>query len=247
MKHSPALIIFKDKPALSQAVAAQFALLAWNAIHKRGRFLVCLSGGTTPAMAYHLLAQSGYRYLPWAKTAFFWGDERCVPPDNPESNFGQANQAMLRHVPVRVENINRIPGELPPDAGAKAYAKLLQQSAEPGLAWPRFDLVLLGLGTDGHVASIFPNSAASYSSNDPAMPVKAEYRGRPAWRITLTAPVFNSARQILFLVVGKDKADALSTALGETNRSADFPARAIQPKSGQVIWLADEAAAKHLG
>ena len=246
MQNKPPLLIFPDKAALSQAMAAQFAMLAYKAVQKRGRFIVCLSGGSTPAMAYRLLAQSGYHYLPWTEMIFFWGDERCVHPNDPESNFSQANQALLRHVPVTTRNVQRIPGELPPFDGAEAYKNALLSYAAPGLAWPRFDLPLLGLGTDGHVASIFANGAASYTARDPVIPIRAEYQDRPAWRVTLTLPVFNSARQILFLVAGADKANALAMTLNGTDLSSNLPARAVQPDSGDVLWLVDEAAATKL-
>ena len=234
--------IFKDIESLSIAAAEIFVAAAAQAISERGRFLVALAGGSTPAALYRLLAAELYRErVDWAQAFIFWGDERCVPPDDEGSNYHQSNETLLQHVPIPEANIQRIKGELGPAEASDDYAQTLKHFAAPGLDWPRFDLVLLGMGADGHTASLFPGSQVEVSS--PTLPVTAHYQGRPAQRITLTPPVFNSARKVLFLVTGEDKAVTLSRVLSDISIPEQFPAQRIRPADGQVILLVDEAAA----
>lgn len=237
--------IFKDSDALSKAATGIFIEAAKHAIEARGRFLVALSGGGTPTGLYRLLANERYRdEVNWKKAFVFWGDERCVPPDDPGSNYHQANEILLKHVPLPEENILRVKGELQPEQASDAYAQTLKVFADPGLDWPRFDLVLLGMGEDGHTASLFPGSPVEATS--PTLAVTGHYQGRPAKRVTLTSLVFNSARKILFLVTGEGKAVTLSRVLNDVLNQEQYPAQRIQPMDGQVIWLADEAAASLL-
>ena len=239
------LRIFKNSTALSLAAADTFVSIAIEAVRMRARFLAALSGGSTPSGLYRLLADEPYRNrVDWSKTYLFWGDERCVPPDDTGSNYHQANEMLLDHVPIPQENVRRIRGELEPFQASVDYTKTLQRFADPGLGWPRFDLVLLGMGADGHTASLFPGSPVEASS--PTLAVSADYQGRPAKRVTLTPPVFNSARKILFLVTGEDKAGVLSRVLNNASMPEDYPAQRILPADGQVIWLVDEAAASDL-
>lgn len=234
--------IFKDMDTLSEAAAEIFVDAAQQAISERSRFLAALSGGSTPSRLYRLLASEPYRdRIDWAQVYVFWGDERCVPPDDEGSNHHQAYQTLLRHVPIPVANIQRIKGELELAEASNDYAQTLKRFAAPGRDWPRFDLVLLGMGADGHTASLFPGWPLNVSS--PTLPVSADYQGRPAQRVTLTPPVFNSARLVLFLVSGADKAEALSHVLSDEIKPKQYPAQRIQPAEGQVIWLVDEAAA----
>jgi len=237
--------IFKDKKALSQAAAEIFVWEATQAIHARGRFLVNLSGGGTPAGLYHLLADEPFRaQVDWAETFFFWGDERCVPPDDEGSNYHQAHEILLKYVPIPAEHILRVKGELEPGEASDDYAQVLKRFAAPGLDWPRFDLVLLGMGEDGHTASLFPGSPVKADS--PALAVTGDYQGRPAQRVTLTPPVFNKARTIVFLVTGESKASTLQEVLRGTQKPEVFPAQRIQPTDGKLIWLVDEGAASKL-
>jgi 6-phosphogluconolactonase len=236
---------FKDDEALSKAAAEIFVDLATLAVSTRGRFLVVLSGGSTPSGLYCLLAKEPYRQkVNWDRTFIFWGDERCVPPDNEGSNYRQAYEALLRHVPILDENIQRIQGELEPMGAANGYAQILKNFAAPNLDWPRFDLVLLGMGTDGHTASLFPGSPVEVAS--PTLAVTAKYQGRPAQRVTLTPPVFNSARTVLFLVTGEDKAETLRLVLSDGYQPEQYPAQRIRPAVGQVIWLVDDVAGSKL-
>ncbi len=186
------LRIFKEYDALSTAAADIFVRAGMDAIGARGHFLVALSGGNTPSGLYRTLASEPYRnQVDWQNTFVFWGDERCVPPDDDGSNYHQADETLLSHVPIPRENIHRVKGELIPYEAATAYAQTLKEFADSELQWPRFDLVLLGMGADGHTASLFPGSNVDVNSS--TLAVTADYNGRPAERVTLTPLVFNSA------------------------------------------------------
>ena len=237
--------IFKDHETLSRAAAEIFVAVAARAVDERGHFLAALSGGGTPAKLYRLLAKEPYRgQVDWVNTFVFWGDERCVPPDDEGSNYRQAMDTLLSHIPIPDENIQRIKGELEPAEASRSYARALKDFASPPLDWPRFDLVLLGMGSDGHTASLFPGSGIEPAS--PALAVTADYQGRPANRVTLTSAVFNSARQILFLVTGESKSGMLARVINGTHHPKGLPAQRIRPTDGEIIWLVDDAAASKL-
>lgn len=251
----PQLLIFETAPELYHVAAAYWRRLAQKAVEARGRFLLVLAGGSTPKPLYRLMAQPPYREdVPWSETYVFWGDERMVAPADPQSNYGQAREQLLANVPVPSEQIYPIPGELAPEEAAAAYDRALAQlaadpsvtPAEAGQRWPRFDLVLLGLGRDGHTASLFPGSVANEREGPPARAVNVAYGERPADRVTLTPPVFNSARQILFLVTGEEKAAALAGVLEGEEDPVRWPAQRIRPEEGRLTWLVDRAAATQL-
>jgi len=233
----PTVRIFKDAHELSRTAAEIFVALAAQAIHVRGRFLVAFSGGSAPTALYRLLASAP---IDWTCVHVFWGDERLVPPDNPESSYGQAYEAVLKHVPIPAENVHRVSSEMEPAAAAMDYARVLQGFATPPLDWPRFDLVLLGMGEDGHTASLFPGSPIDIT--EPVIAVIAHYQGRPAQRISLTPLVFNAARQVVFLVTGANKAVTLTGVFNAYNSLEQYPVKRIQPSDGKVTWLVDEAA-----
>ena len=236
------LRVFKNKETLSRAAAEILVALAAEAITTRGRFLTALSGGGTPAGLFRMLASDPHRgQVDWLKTYVFWGDERCVPPDDEGSNYYQAMDILLRHVPILEGNILRVKGELEPARASDDYAQTLKRFADPGLDWPCFDLALLGMGEDGHTASLFPGSEVS--PNSPTLAVTAHYQGRPANRVTLTPLVLNAAHNIMFLVTGANKAASLDQVLNGEYRPKQFPAQRIHPTDGKVIWLVDEAAA----
>ena len=237
--------VFPDSHALSVFAAEAVSQVTWEAVPKRGRFLTALSGGGTPVALYQRLAQSPYREaLPWAEMYFYWGDERCVAPDDSESCYAQAQQAWLAHVAVPEGNIFRIKAEAGPLPASDDYARLLKSIAEPGLNWPRFDLVLLGLGADGHTASLFPGSQETKGVATVA--VSANYQDRPARRVSLTPDVINAARNVIFLATGTGKAQALHDTLAGIREPSRLPAQRIQPVDGNLIWLIDEAAASLL-
>jgi 6-phosphogluconolactonase len=242
-----AVLIFPDLEALSRVAAEHFALLASEAVAQNGRFLVALSGGSTPQPLFRWLSQPPYNEtIPWSQTHIFWGDERLVPADDPGSSYHVAQELLLGHVPIPTDQIHRAKGEMEQETAVADYSQQLKQLAEPDRAWPRFDLVLMGLGSDGHTASLFPGAISEAEKTEPVIAVTANYDGRPANRISLTPLVFNDARHILFMAVGENKAAALTAVLNHSGTPAQWPAQRIQPHHGSVLWLVDEAAASQL-
>ncbi len=241
----PDIRVFDDLPALSRAAASLFIDSCQQAIRSRTRALVALSGGNTPAELYKLLAQSPYaEQVDWRNVHVFWGDERCVPPDDPQSSYRQAYDALLSRVDIPAGNIHRAQGEAQPQEAALDYALVLKNFASPPLSWPRFDLVLLGMGEDGHTASLFPGSPVDVAA--PTAAVTANYQGRPANRVTLTPILFNEARRVLFLVSGESKSQTLANVLNGDYDPDLLPAQRIRPVDGELIWLVDRAAASRL-
>lgn len=229
---------------LFQAAAADFIALAEHAIRDRGRFTVALSGGSTPRGLYSLLASEVVPRLPWDKIFFFFGDERHVPPDDPDSNYRMVREAMLSKIAIPAENVFRVQAENnDADAAARAYEETVKHffHLAPGQI-PRFDLILLGLGPDGHTASLFPGSAALAETT--RLVVANWVEKFKTFRITFTYPVLNHAAEVRFLVSGADKAPALHDVL---KGKGDLPASRIRPENGRVEWLVDRAAASGLG
>jgi 6-phosphogluconolactonase len=243
MKTAPQIAVVPDPAALAQEAARRFTRLAKEAVENRGHFSAALSGGSTPGRLYRRLAEDPHREeMPWEYVHLFWGDERCVAPEHPGSNFRLANEALISHVPIPPGNVHRVRGELEPEAAAQTYATELH--AFFGAPWPAFDLVLLGLGQDGHTASLFPGSDVLDEKVRSAVAVTAQYEDRPAQRVTLTLPAINAARHVLFLVSGSGKAEVVQAVLeGPTE---GFPAQQIRPTTGQLGWLMDAAAASRL-
>jgi 6-phosphogluconolactonase len=239
MKSNTSVKVFRDLEALSESARQSFVQIANEAIGQRGRFLVALSGGNTPMKLYEKLAGET---LDWSKVYFFWGDERCVPADDDGNSYGQAKKVLFDKIPAT--NIQRVRSELEPAQAAADYAQTLKSFAEAPLAWPRFDLVLLGMGDDGHTASLFPGSPVDVEAA--TLPVVANYQGRPANRVTITQKVFNDARNIFFLAAGAGKAETLKKVLSDTYTPLELPAQRISPVNGRVIWFVDEAAAMQL-
>ena len=240
----PDVRIFKDLEELSRAAADLFIEQAARSIAERDRFLVALNGGGTPTRLFQLLATDFRDKVDWSKVHVFWGDERCVPPDDPGSSYRQARDALLSRVPIPEMNIHPIKGELGPVEGSKDYSLTLEQFASPPLDWPRFDLVYLGMGEDGHTASLFPGSAVNVS--EPTMAVTAHYQDRPANRVSLTPVVFNSAQMVVFMATGEKKAQTFAEVLSDRYNPELYPAQRINPKAGKLIWLVDEATASRL-
>jgi 6-phosphogluconolactonase len=237
------VVVLPDPGALAHEAARRFIALAREAAGSRGRFSVALSGGSTPVELYCLLAEEPYRsQIPWEAVHLFWGDERCVPPDNPNSNYHLADETLVSRVPIPPENVRRVRGELEPASAARDY----EQEIQDFFCGPhaRFDLILLGLGEDGHTASLFPDSPALVETERLVVAATAVYQDRPAQRVTLTLPVLNSARHVLFLVTGSAKAGAVQAVLEGADEQ--LPARQIQPMAGQLTWLLDAEAARLL-
>lgn len=238
------LRIFNDIEQISQYAANLFIKQAAQSIGKRGQALVALNGGNTPMRLFQLLATDYRDKVDWSRTHIFWGDERSVLPDDPGSSFGQARESLLSLVPIPDSNIHRIKGELGPVEASKEYSLTLKDFASPPFDWPRFDLVFLGMGEDGHTASLFPGSPINVS--EPTAPVNAHYQDRPANRVTLTPIVFNNARMVAFMATGEKKANTLAEVLSDRYNPGQYPAQRIDPKDGELIWLVDEAAASKL-
>ena len=240
----PEIRIFKNMEMLSREAAEIFVEQASRGIEERGQFLVALNGGSTTTRLFELLASDFRDQVDWSKAHIFWGDERLVPADDPESSYGQARNLFLSHVPIPEDNIHPVQGGLQPAEAARDYATTLKKFAAPSLEFARFDLVYLGMGEDGHTASLFPGS--SLEVTEPVMAVTAQYQNRPAQRVTLTPHVFNSARLIAFMVTGEKKARTLAEVLSEHYNPELYPAQRIEPRNGKVIWLVDEDAAGKL-
>jgi len=231
---------------LFSAAAEEVIHAATESVAARGRFTIALSGGSTPKSLFNLLATNARTTLPWDKMFFFWGDERHVPPTDPDSNYRMADESMLSKIPVKPENIFRIPAENP-DAAAAAdtYEKTLQRffSLQPG-QFPRFDLILLGMGPDGHTASLFPGSAGLQENS--RLVIANWVEKFKTSRLTFTYPVLNAAACLAFLVSGTDKAPALHEVLESDAPGEQYPAKLVHPTDGKLIWLLDRAAASQL-
>jgi 6-phosphogluconolactonase len=231
---------------LFAAAADEVVQAAKEAVAARGRFTIALSGGSTPKSLYNLLATNAKSILPWEHMFFFWGDERHVPPTDPESNYRMADESMLSKIPVAAGNIFRVPAENPDAAvAADAYEQTLRKFfvLEPG-QFPRFDLILLGLGPDGHTASLFPGTLALHEKS--RLVVANWVEKFKTSRITFTLPVLNAARLVTFLVSGTDKAEALKNVLEGNAPGEQYPSKLVRPEDGELIWLVDRAAASGL-
>lgn len=240
------VLVVPTTAALAEQAADRFAAAAGKALDESGKFSVALSGGATPRGLYARLASEPFRSrVDWERVQVFWGDERCVPPDHPESNYRLAHELLLSRVSVRPDRVYRMQGEAAdPDLAAAEYAGELQ--AAFGLKRgerPRFDLILLGIGTDGHTASLFPHSPALREVTRLAVAVYVE--AIKGYRLTLTLPVLNAAAAVLFLVAGSDKAQRLRAVLGG-KPSREAPASLVRPERGTLHWIVDRAAATGL-
>ncbi|MDB4987029.1 MAG: 6-phosphogluconolactonase [Myxococcaceae bacterium] len=238
----PDVRILPDLAAVADAACEHVCNRAWAAVQERGRFTLALSGGSTPRALYQRLAT--HPELPWDHMELCFGDERAVPPDDPSSNARMVAEMLTHHSFVPAGRVHRMRGELPAAQAASDYEQTLRSVFGTSAGFPRFDLVLLGLGPDGHTASLFPHSTGQLEHK---AWVVANMGTNPAVeRITLTYPVLNAAVELLFLVVGADKAWALSQVLESQAPVAAIPARGIQPTDGAVTLLVDRAAASSL-
>ena len=230
--------VLPSAAALADAAAARFVAAAGEAIASHGQFIVALSGGSTPRDTYlRLGTEDLVSKVMWSRVQILWSDERCVPPQNVESNYRMAREALLDRVPVPAANVHRIHGEDDPATAAAAYGATLRALA-------RIDLVLLGLGEDGHTASLFPGGAAVHERTRWVMAARAT--AASMWRITLTPAVINAAAEVLFLVSGGAKAGILRRVLEGPRRPQELPAQSIAPSNGRVRWYVDAAAAADL-
>jgi 6-phosphogluconolactonase len=244
---APEIVVFDDAAALADAAAEAIVECAAEAIAGHGRFTVALAGGSTPRATYERLAQPPFRdRIAWERTWAFFGDERVVPPDHPDSNYRMAHEALLAKVPIPASQVARIRGEAEdPEAAASDYARLLSDvfACRRG-AVPRFDLILLGMGVDGHTGSLFPGSPVLKEVFRPVAAVHAAAASLPE-RITFTLPLINAAARVMFLVAGAEKAKMLKAVLKEPTSA--LPAALVHPTEGRLTWLLDRPAASLIG
>lgn len=237
---TPEIRVFPDPAAVAREAADRFVAAAREAVAARGSFAVALAGGSTPQAMYEVLAEPPYRgWVDWPRVEVFFGDERCVPPDHADSNFGAARRALLSKVPIPAENVRRMRGEDDPEQAAKAYGTMLKERFGDGGP----DLTLLGMGDDGHTASLFPGTPAVREREHRVVAqfVENSTTGQ-SWRITMTAPFINRSGRVLLLVAGKTKAARLTEVLEGDPDPDRLPVQLIDPALTRVTWLLDAAA-----
>ena len=253
IKMKPRVIVAETPEAVAEKAAADFASLVTDTLSRQDRpphdpaggrltsgdrFTLALPGGATPKLFFTRLTQEPYRtQIPWSKLWVFWGDERCVPPDHPESNFGVARDHLLGSVPLASAHVFRIRCEDPPAETARAYSKAMHDFFKTDDAWPSFDLILLGMGADGHTASLMPGTAALHEER--RWVVENVVRSLQTVRVTMTLPVINHSRQVWFLVTGAKKAAAYASA--QAGPKDECPASLVQPEAGELRWYVDKA------
>jgi len=243
----PGVHVYADPSEVARGAARMFIDYAWQSIAKDGRFMVALSGGNTPRTMFELLASNEFRgQVDWAKVHVFWSDERAVPPTNPESNYGMARRELLIRVPIPESNVHRMEAEKPSiGRAAHEYEEVLRKYLDlDDRGFPRFHLIFLGLGKDGHTASLFPGARVTrQTSRWVSTPLVTKMNMR---RMTLTLPVLDAASRVVFLVVGSEKAEILHAVLEETS-DPPYPAQLVQPRDlGEKLFLVDKAAAAML-
>ncbi len=239
------IAIYPDTETLSQEAAQYVVRIAQESITAHRRFTIALSGGSTPKKLYGLLAEEPYRsQIDWTLVDIFWSDERCVPPNDAESNFLMAQQVLLSKIPIPANQIHRMPADLADrDAASYAYTLEMQQTiGSDGV--PSFDLIQLGMGPEGHTASLFPHQPSLHEQQRLVMPVTVPKPPPP--RLTFTPRLLNAAFHVLFLVTGAEKQDAVKAVLEGEYQPDEYPAQIVQPAKGEVTWMLDTAAAEKL-
>jgi 6-phosphogluconolactonase len=242
----PKIIVLDDAQALFNHAAEEIAHFAGEAICTHGEFKIALSGGSTPASVYELLASKFQLSVDWKEVQFFWGDERCVPPGDQLSNYAMADRTMLSKLGLKPSQIHRMQGELDPQAAARAYEDELRRSFGVSQGeYPCFHLILLGLGDNRHTLSLFPGDAQAINEAQ-RMVIAVEVEAEPPRRITFTPPLANHAERLMFIASGDGKAEAVRDVIEGPRDPVKFPAQIIQPEDGELIWLLDKAAASLL-
>lgn len=235
------IVISKDASTLAKRVAHDLTEAARLAASAQRRFCLALSGGTTPRLLYqHLASPQLINEVPWDHLEFFWGDERCVPPDAAESNYRMTREAMLNHVPVKPEQIHRIQGEQSPAVESSRYAaEILKTVPTPRDGLPRFDWVLLGMGNDGHTASLFPDQDLAHANDLCGV---AQHPKTGQLRVSFSYELLNAASHVAFLVTGASKAEMLATIIGRVPGRERYPAARVSPRVGTITWYLDHEA-----
>lgn len=236
---------FATGEAMAEAAATEVARVVQDAVARRGTCLLVLAGGSTPRDLYeNLSVEPRCSQIAWSSMRLFWGDERCVPPHHPASNYAMARETLLSRVPIAKESAHRIHGELEPKRAAELYEKELRRVA--GEVLPRFDLVLLGVGTDGHTASLFPDTPDLLEEQ--RLVVATVSPDPPRNRVTLTLRALNASRQVMFLVRGEDKASVLRDVMvpADAGSPQQLPAALVRPREGRTLWFVDRPAAAEI-
>ena len=239
------IAIYPDIHTLSQQAAEYVVRIANEAIADHGRFTIALTGGTTPGDTYRLLGSEPFRsQIDWHLVHIFWGDERCVPLDSSESNYYLAQNVLLNSIAIPEVQVHRMPADQSDrEAASQAYIAVMQHTFGTN-GVPSFDLIHLGMGPEAHTASLFPHQASLHEEQRLVMPVSVPKP--PPDRLTFTPPLLNAARNVLFLVTGSDKADALKAVLEGDYQPDEYPAQIVRPTNGEVVWMVDKAVAQHL-
>lgn len=236
------LKIFESADDMNEAVANFILQLAKASVRQRGRFVLSISGGETPKALYSLLSKTPYSTnVPWGKTYVFWGDERCVPEDDENNNAHMAKTILFNNIDIPSSNIFPVSTHMPPAEAARTYEETIKIFF--GHAVPSFDLILLGLGEDGHTASLFPGTDVVHEKSRFVKEVFVETQ--QLFRVTMTAPLINKAQHIAFLVTGENKSDILNAVINGDYQPEKYPAQLIKPEQGKTYWYADLKAAKH--
>jgi 6-phosphogluconolactonase len=233
--------VYPTLPDLAKAARDLIIRAGIDSLQVKGHFSIVLAGGSTPSPVYKLLADVPISRFDWSKVHFFWGDERCVPPDHPESNYHMAKEILLKHIAVPEANIHRISGELNPFQAATNYQTHLESFFDGS---PGFDLTLLGMGDDGHTASLFPGTDAICEKNH--WVIAHRIMKLKAWRISMTPVILNKSKLTLFMVAGENKASTLQNVLEGNYQPEIYPAQIIQPETGSLTWMVDQKAAAKL-
>ncbi|MCK5709774.1 MAG: 6-phosphogluconolactonase [Deltaproteobacteria bacterium] len=238
--------LFEDSAELAAQLAVDFKNAVEEKANSSESLTVALSGGHTPKAFFEILAEPPYRdEIPWENVTFFWGDERCVPPDNGESNYKMTNNALLSHINIPASNIHRVLGEDPPTNEALRYENVIEENVATGVnGFPSFDWIFLGMGDDGHTASLFPG--ASNLKEMGKICVVAEHPATGQKRISITFPVINNAKRVSFLVAGAAKAPVFKEILEKGSKLLPYPASMVEPENGVLEWYLDKAAAPEL-
>jgi 6-phosphogluconolactonase len=243
MMYHPTIRTFLSSDHLSLGAAQEFVRLVNMAIESRGVCYVALAGGETPRRMYRRLARAPFTHsVDWSRVHVFFGDERAVPPTNHQSNFGMADQELLSHIDIPQSNVHRILGELSPKVAARRYQRQLEETFGPQEV--RFDLILLGLGEDGHTASLFPRTTSM--DEEESLVCSVYVPQLESWRISLTFRTINNGRRILFLVAGGKKASILDRIFNAKQATKEIPATLVMPKEGTLLWMVDNDAAANI-
>lgn len=240
----PEIKISSDKNKLIQESAAYIAGLIKKSIKEKDRCTFVLSGGSTPKSLYETLASEKYReMIEWSKVHLFWGDERCVPPDHPDSNYRMAKEALIDHIDIPQRNVFRIPAEQEPGEAAREYEETIKKNVGGSMQFPVFDIILLGIGEDGHTASLFPGTGALKEKQRWVSEVYVPQLD--AYRITLSLPVINNGRDVIFLVAGESKADVVRKIINGIDTTS--PSAQVDPINGNLFYFIDKPASEEIG